>query len=93
MNPELTGFFSRISMTPDSYILSNARLKSIKHRKAGLLNSFDFSMICFKIKISSIVDLFHLKPCCSSRIPMSLVIILVKSFWTELSRDRFLGNF
>ena len=48
---------SRSFHRQSSYTLSNALVKSMKHIYTGLLNSIDFSIICSRARICSMVPL------------------------------------
>lgn len=49
-----------------SRTLSNVLLRSMKQTYADVLNSIDLSFSCLIMNTASVVDLFRLKPCCSS---------------------------
>ena len=55
----------------------------IKHKNAGVLNSIAFSDTWRMVKVASVVDLFLLKPCCSSHSPVPKITSL-KTFGSIL---------
>jgi len=78
-------FAISIFMMSERQTLSNALVKSMNQTCAGVLNSIDFSFSGLIMNMASVVDLFHLKPCCSS-----LFIICVSSFSFKMPVKSFM---
>jgi len=72
-------YFFRIHQSDGRWTLSNAFLKSIKFIITGLFHAVTFSIICRRINIWSLQDLYCLNPACSWRSWLSIAFLILPS--------------